>query len=79
METQICNEAGVPFTILNQLILETAKKATQSPVLNAQTGPAVRNDKLTMKEHLALLNNKDYRDIYSVLSNSIQKTHEKKL
>lgn len=76
---EICNEAGVPFTILNQLILETAKKATQLPVLNAQTGPAVRNDKLTMKEHLALLNNKDYRDIYSVLSNSIQKTHEKKL
>jgi len=76
---QICNEAGVPFTILKQLILETAKKAAESPVLNAQTGPAVRNDKLTIKEHLALLNNKDYRDIYSVLSNSIQKTHEKKL
>ncbi|WP_297696060.1 Rossmann-like and DUF2520 domain-containing protein [uncultured Eudoraea sp.] len=76
---EICNEAGVPFTILNQLVLETAKKATETPVLNAQTGPAVRNDKLTMKEHLVLLNNKDYRDIYSVLSNSIQKTHEKKL
>jgi predicted short-subunit dehydrogenase-like oxidoreductase (DUF2520 family) len=76
---EICNEAGVPFTILNQLVLETAKKATETPVLNAQTGPAVRNDKLTMKEHLALLNNKEYRNIYSVLSNSIQKTHEKKL
>lgn len=76
---EICDEAGVPFKILNQLILETAEKATQTNVLDAQTGPAVRNDKLTMKKHLALLNNKDYRDIYSVLSNSIQKTHEKKL
>jgi predicted short-subunit dehydrogenase-like oxidoreductase (DUF2520 family) len=76
---QICNEAGVPFTILNELILETAKKATEIPVLNAQTGPAVRNDKFTMKKHLELLNNEDYREIYSVLSNSIQKTHEKKL
>ena len=76
---ELCNEAGVPFTILNQLILETAKKATQMPVINAQTGPAVRNDKLTMKKHLELLNNEEYREIYSVLSNSIQKTHEKKL
>lgn len=76
---EICNEAGVPFTILNQLILETAKKATQTPVLKAQTGPAIRNDKHTMKKHLELLNNKDYREIYSVLSNSIQKTHGKKL
>ena len=76
---EICNEAGVPFTILNQLILETAKKATQMPVLNAQTGPAVRNDKLTMKKHLELLNNEEYREVYSVISNSIQKTHEKEL
>ncbi|UCD60549.1 MAG: DUF2520 domain-containing protein [Flavobacteriaceae bacterium] len=76
---ELCNETGVPFTILNQLILETAKKATQMPVVNAQTGPAVRNDKLTMKKHLELLNNEGYREIYSVLSNSIQKTHEKKL
>lgn len=76
---EICNEAEVPFTILNQLILETAKKATQTPVLNAQTGPAIRNDKLTMKQQLELLNNKNYRDIYSVISNSIQKTHGNKL
>lgn len=76
---EICEEAGVPFTILNQLILETAKKATQTTALNAQTGPAIRNDQLTMKQHLELLNNKDYRNIYSVLSNSIQKTHGKKL
>ena len=75
----ICSEAGVPFTMLNELILETAKKATQSDPFNSQTGPAVRNDKLTMKKHSELLNNKDYREIYSVLSNSIQKTHEKKL
>jgi len=76
---EICNEAGVPFTILNQLILETAKKATHTPVLNAQTGPAIRNDKLTMQQHLELLDTKDYKDIYSVISNSIQKTHGNKL
>ncbi len=76
---EICDEAGVPFKILNPLIIETAKKATQDNILNAQTGPAIRNDKLTMKKHLALLKIKDYRDIYSVLSNSIRKTHEKKL
>jgi len=75
----ICNEAGVPFNILNPLILETAKKATQMSVLNTQTGPAMRHDQKTIDQHLDLLKNESYKDIYSVLSNSIQKTHGKKL
>ena len=75
----LCNEAGVPFNILNPLILETAKKATQMSVLNTQTGPAIRHDQKTIDQHLDLLKNESYKDIYSVLSNSIQKTHGKKL
>ncbi len=76
---EICAEAQVPFTILNPLILETAKKATQMSVLNAQTGPAIRHDQITIEQHLDLLKKDNHKDIYSVLSNSIQKTHGKKL
>lgn len=75
----ICTEAGVPFNILNPLIQETAKKATQMSVLSAQTGPAIRHDQITIEQHLDLLKKENHKDIYSVLSNSIQKTHGKKL
>lgn len=76
---EICKEAEVPFTILNPLILETAKKATQINPLSAQTGPAIRNDKITIEQHLGLLKNRNHRDIYTVLSNSIQKSYGNKL
>ncbi len=71
--------AQVPFNILNPLILETAKKATQMSVLNAQTGPAIRHDQITIEQHLEMLKKENHKDIYSVLSNSIQKTHGNKL
>ncbi len=76
---EICAEAQVPFNILNPLILETAKKATQMSVLNAQTGPAIRHDQITIEQHLEMLKKENHKDIYSVLSNSIQKTHGNKL
>ena len=76
---EICAEAQVPFNILNPLILETAKKATQMSELNAQTGPAIRDDQNTIEQHLDLLKKDNHKDIFSVLSNSIQKTHGKKL
>jgi predicted short-subunit dehydrogenase-like oxidoreductase (DUF2520 family) len=76
---EICAEAQVPFNTLNPLILETAKKATQMSVLNAQTGPAIRHDQITIEQHLEMLKKENHKDIYSVLSNSIQKTHGNKL
>lgn len=76
---EICAEAQVPFTILNPLILETAKKATQMSLLDAQTGPAIRHDQITIEQHLELLKKENHKYIYSVLSNSIQKTHGNKL
>ena len=77
--SDICNEAGISFNILKPLILETAKKATEMSVLKAQTGPAMRHDQTTIDQHLDLLKKESHKNIYSVLSNSIQKTHGKKL
>jgi hypothetical protein len=37
----------------------------------AQTGPAIRNDKKTIKNHLDLLNNKQ-KEIYTIITKSIQ-------
>ena len=48
-----------------------------SPYL-AQTGPAKRNDKKTIQNHLELLE-KSEQKTYKILTKSIQKTHGKKL
>lgn len=72
---EISDAKSIPFDILKPLILETAKKVqTISPYM-AQTGPAKRNDKKTIKRHLKLLEHEDHKAIYELITNSIKKTH----
>ncbi|CAM3975235.1 DUF2520 domain-containing protein [Flavobacterium antarcticum] len=70
---EICIENQIPFSILQSLIKETASKIeTLSPV-EAQTGPAKRNDQQTIESHLDFLEpNKMQRNIYKLLTESIQ-------
>ncbi|MGY0392669.1 Rossmann-like and DUF2520 domain-containing protein [Bizionia sp. KMM 8389] len=71
---EITESEGVEFDILKPLILETANKVqTISPYL-AQTGPAKRNDKKTIKKHLKLLESEQHQAIYKLLTSSIKKT-----
>jgi predicted short-subunit dehydrogenase-like oxidoreductase (DUF2520 family) len=67
----ICKENKVPFEILYPLIDETAQKIKKLSPQNAQTGPAIRNDKKTVKNHLELLNNKQQK-IYKMITKSIK-------
>ncbi|APZ47237.1 hypothetical protein BW723_13515 [Polaribacter reichenbachii] len=67
----ICNTHDVPFEILMPLIQETATKIKELSPENAQTGPAIRKDQKTIKNHLALLN-KEQQKIYTILTESIQ-------
>ena len=67
----VCNKHHVPFEILQPLIKETALKVGTLSPEKAQTGPAVRNDKKTIKNHLDLLNNKQ-QEIYKIITKSIQ-------
>jgi predicted short-subunit dehydrogenase-like oxidoreductase (DUF2520 family) len=72
---EISDAKSINFDILKPLILETAKKVqTISPYM-AQTGPAMRNDKKTIKKHLKLIQNEDHKAIYELLTKSIMKTH----
>jgi predicted short-subunit dehydrogenase-like oxidoreductase (DUF2520 family) len=72
---EISDAKGISFDVLKPLILETAKKVqTLSPYMS-QTGPAKRNDKKTIKKHLKLIENKDHKAIYELLTDSIKKTH----
>ncbi len=75
---EITEAQGVEFDILKPLMLETAKKVQHLSPFMAQTGPAKRNDKRTIKKHLKLLENEHHKAIYELLTSSIQKTHERK-
>lgn len=76
---EICAENQVPFEILKPLITETAQKIVGLPPIEAQTGPAERNDNETIESHLSQLKNNDYKDLYTLLTKSIQDAHGKKL
>ncbi|MBN8703638.1 MAG: DUF2520 domain-containing protein [Bacteroidetes bacterium] len=63
------------FSILQPLVVETAKKAFEITPNKAQTGPAIRRDQKVIEEHLKLLKaTKTNKEIYSLLTKSIQQT-----
>lgn len=74
----ICRQNNIPFEILHPLIRETAFKISNLSPYDAQTGPAKRGDSEVIKEHLALLN-EEKKDIYNILTLSIQQLHGKEL
>ena len=76
---EFCEENGVSFDILKPLIAETIEKLDSLSPLEAQTGPAKRNDQKTIGRHLGQLNNKTHKEIYQMLTESIKETHGKKL
>ncbi len=70
---QLLVESALDFEILKPLIAETANKIQTNDPKNAQTGPAKRKDLQTIKNHIALLEDKDLIDIYKLISNQILK------
>ena len=68
----ICLENNIPFEILQPLIEETAEKIKSLSPSDAQTGPAVRNDQKTIEKHIDFLTNENQKEIYKILTKSIQ-------
>jgi len=76
---EIARNADYTFEELKPLVKETFLKALEAGPENSQTGPAVRNDKNTIRKHLELLSfDKDLQKIYREISKSINKYHSKK-
>lgn len=68
----ICKEHQISFDVLKPLIKETANKIYYLEPHKAQTGPAVRFDKDTINAHEAFLQNNTYKEIYKLITKSIQ-------
>jgi len=66
----ICEDHEMSFDLLKPIILETATKVQSVIPIKAQTGPAMRNDKNIIENHLLLLN-KNQKEIYTLVTNSI--------
>ncbi|MFV0469037.1 MAG: Rossmann-like and DUF2520 domain-containing protein [Dysgonomonas sp.] len=67
----ILKESDIPFRVVLPLINETAKKINELSPAEAQTGPAIRMDSNVIDAHLALLRNKQHKELYRLLSNDI--------
>ncbi|MCB7480420.1 Rossmann-like and DUF2520 domain-containing protein [Christiangramia sediminis] len=78
LASDFCKKEELPFDILRPLIKETVDKLENLDPYSAQTGPALRNDKDTISAHLEMLDG-DRKKIYTILTESIQNLHGKKL
>jgi predicted short-subunit dehydrogenase-like oxidoreductase (DUF2520 family) len=74
---EIAVKAGLDFSVLEPLIRETVAKALDNGPELSQTGPAIRNDQVTIKKHLELLSfSPEFQDLYRYITNSIIEYHK---
>jgi len=74
---QLLRDQQLDFKLLKPIILETALKAVNNSPRLVQTGPAVRNEKLVMEEHLKMLSlYPEWERIYELISENIYNTHK---
>jgi len=72
MAEDILNKEQLKLDILRPLIQETVNKIQKYPAQLMQTGPARREDKQTISQHLQFLEKyPDYHKVYELLSESI--------
>lgn len=76
LSARVLKEVGVPFEVMLPLVDETARKVHELAPAEAQTGPAIRGDRVVMARHEALLQEERMREIYHLLSESIHTTHD---
>jgi predicted short-subunit dehydrogenase-like oxidoreductase (DUF2520 family) len=73
---QILQQRNMDFTILLPLINETVEKLNSLSPLEAQTGPAVRRDRMIMDKHITMIENGDWKRLYQLISSTIEQQHK---
>jgi predicted short-subunit dehydrogenase-like oxidoreductase (DUF2520 family) len=74
---EILENADLPSDLLHPLIQEIARKAVTGDPLKMQTGPARRNDTITIEKHIsALASMPEYADLYQLLANLISNKYK---
>ena len=71
----ILKEQGIDMQLITPLLKETIHKLDKLKAMEAQTGPAVRNDRETMEKHLELLrDHPEWQKMYTFMSQMIRST-----
>lgn len=64
-------QESIPSALVQPLLKQTMEKLISSPPDTTQTGPARRNDTITIQEHLKLLDGNTIKRLYEEITNSI--------
>lgn len=73
----LLTQNGLEFDILKPLISNTLSKIIEIDPIDAQTGPALRNDQDVIERHLQKLERDTHtKAIYELITHSIQRRHE---
>jgi len=76
---QLLSEHKISFEVIRPLLEKTAGKIRTEKPIDAQTGPAVRNDQNVIENHIDYLSDKpDFQELYELITNNIIKTQQGK-
>lgn len=67
-------DLDMKFQDIQPLVEETLKKAIELSPSKSQTGPAMRDDEATINTHLDMLKDEQMKNIYRLITESIQDT-----
>ncbi len=70
----ILSEIGISLRDVKHLAIETLEKAVDLTPKKSQTGPAARDDFETMSNHVRMIQNKNWQEIYELISQDIRKS-----
>lgn len=73
---KVCDKNNIPYSIIKPLLKNTINQALTNDPFIIQTGPARREDEITLKNHLNLMNNTDDKSLYLAITKSIKKSYE---
>jgi predicted short-subunit dehydrogenase-like oxidoreductase (DUF2520 family) len=74
LAADFCANENISFSVLQPLIEETVSRIRINHPSTAQTGPALRNDLITMEKHLSLTSGyPEIRQLYEIFSAQINK------
>ena len=73
---EILDSKKITFEIFHSIIKETTNKVIEIGPEKSQTGPAKRGDNKTIEEHKEILRNKEYKDLYLIITRLIEKKYE---
>jgi predicted short-subunit dehydrogenase-like oxidoreductase (DUF2520 family) len=79
LAAEYCKKEGTDFSLLVPLIEEVAERVREYEPKLMQTGPAIRNDTVTIQKHLELLSNHpQLRNVYEEMTKSIERFYQLK-